>query len=172
MHVSFPPQIPAETHGETRSFSSVTEFPPADCLEFPYELGRGASSGASERDSLVASTRRALWGAQESRTGSPGFSPSQRELIPLPGVPHLASLISPVGLLKLTACCLSSDSRISSSLVVTAAGWRGRDARSPVTISHYFNTESLGHAAQAAVTQVHALCPQAGGSAGIQGCRS
>lgn len=77
---------------------------------------------------------------------------------PSTGVPHLASLISPDGFAG-THCMfsLSPDSRISSSLVVTVVGWRGRDTRSPATISHYFNIESFGHTAQ---------CPQAGGSVG------
>lgn len=99
-----------------------------------------------------------LWSTQENRTGTPSFSRSQRHLIPHPGVPHLASLISPDGFAE-THCMfsLSPDSRISSSLVVTVVGWRGRDTRSPTTISHYFNIESFGHTAQ---------CPQAGGSVG------
>lgn len=32
------PEKTAQKNGETKSFSSVIEFLPADCLEFPYEL--------------------------------------------------------------------------------------------------------------------------------------
>lgn len=52
------------------------------------------------------------------------------------------------------------------ALVVIVEGWRGPESRSPSTISHYFTTESSGHAAQPAVTQDQVLysglrcCPE------------
>lgn len=164
----FPLQIPAQTHGETKSFHLWLSF---------FLLTVWVSLWAGMRHFFLCFRTRLLdgqhtletalwilWSTQENRTGTPSFSRSQRHLIPHPGVPHLASLISPDGFAE-THCMfsLSPDSRISSSLVVTVVGWRGRDTRSPTTISHYFNIESFGHTAQ---------CPQAGGSVGSQYSRS